>query len=173
MFKMQLRDLTEEGFGGGSLSKRFGVADREGPGCLALPSISGLVSVVLSQLTERGLWGSAGPIYFDHLFSLRERGSSDPLSVGQMSCSGRAAATLSTSPPWKHPELSLATAGWEKALVDRLKPPRKAGGQELSASTSGKAHSAQPLVLKVHEVLHGGKKGKKPHTDDITISGGI
>lgn len=55
--------------------------------------------------------------------------------------------------------------------MDRLKPPRKAGGQP--AATSGEAHSARPL--KVHEFFHGGEKEKKKnHKEMISSSlGGI
>lgn len=84
MFKMQLRG----GVWWGSLSKRFGVADREGPGCLALPSISGLVSLIFSPSPQNvASEGLLGPLILVTSFPGEKEAAQD-LTLGQMSCSG-------------------------------------------------------------------------------------
>lgn len=104
---MQLRDWTEEGFWWGSLSKRFEVADREGHECLARPSIRGLVSLILSQLTERvACEGLLGPFVLVTSFPGEKRGSLGPqCGPDELFCSSQHLPSLETPRAFLWPQL--------------------------------------------------------------------
>lgn len=172
MLKMQLRDWTRGGVWWGSLSKRFGVADREGPGCLALPSISGLVSPILSQHTERGLWGSAGTICLGDLLSWRERERQLRTSVwARWVVLEEQQPAVNTSPPWKHTQGFLwPQLGGRRFLLNL---PGKLVAKSWVLPLLGKLTQPSLWSWKFMSFFMEEKRKKKPHRDDVTIPGGI
>lgn len=169
---MQLRGLTEKCFGVELSLRGLGWLIARDPCVLSLPSISTLVSRFLCQVTVRDLW-SAGTTHLvcdlalGDLHSWRGRRQLETWMWAKWIVLEMAAANSQQLPPQKHPVHCFAPSGWEQSCGDRLKAPGKAGGQELTAATSGKAPSAQPFALRIPKFFHKEKKKKdKSHIND-------